>query len=131
MTEAANTPRKGTIPAERSEDAFCDPTVKLRGPGVGSRRIFLFGASIAATAYAAWLMTDVLGADQLTIMEMVVVAFFTINFAWISLSFFTGIVGLVLRGLKLDAITLKRLKPIVRKGRLRSKNVVVIPVYNE
>ena len=48
-----------------------------------------------------------------------------------SLSFFTGIVGLVLRGLKLDAITLKRLKPIVRKGRLRSKNVVVIPVYNE
>jgi|TARA_B100000161_G_scaffold42050_1_gene25705 membrane glycosyltransferase len=116
---------------ENISETQYDPTVQLRGPGVGQRRLFLFGASIAATAYAAWLMTDVLGADQLTIMEMVVVAFFTINFAWISLSFFTGIVGLILRGLKLDAITLKRLKPIVRKGPLRSKNVVVIPVYNE
>ena len=108
-----------------------DPTVKLRGPGVGWRRFFLFGASILATAYAAGMMTDVLGSDQLTIMEMVVIAFFTINFAWISVSFFTGVVGLVLRGLKIDAITLKRLKPISRKGSLRSKNVVVIPVYNE
>ncbi|HBS24130.1 MULTISPECIES: glucans biosynthesis glucosyltransferase MdoH [Thalassospira] len=108
-----------------------DPTVKLRGPGVGSRRIFLFGASIFATAYAAWLMADVLGADQLTVMEMVVIAFFTINFAWISVSFFTGIVGIFLRGFGLDAITLKRLKPIARKGSLRSRNVVVIPVYNE
>lgn len=131
MTDA-NTDK---LPSSASNDAMddlgCDPTVKLRGSGVGQRRFFLFGASIAATAYAAWLMADVLGADQLTIMEMVVVAFFAINFAWISLSFFTGIVGLVLRGLKLDAITLKRLKPIVRKGSLRSKNVVVIPVYNE
>ncbi|KEO58265.1 glucosyl transferase [Thalassospira permensis NBRC 106175] len=113
------------------DDENLDPTVKLRGPGVGSRRIFLFGASIFATAYAAWLMADVLGADQLTVMEMVVIAFFTINFAWISLSFFTGIVGIFLRGFGLDAITLKRLKPITRKGSLKSKNVIVIPVYNE
>jgi membrane glycosyltransferase len=113
------------------DDDNLDPTVKLRGPGVGSRRIFLFGASIFATAYAAWLMADVLGADQLTVMEMVVIAFFTINFAWISLSFFTGIVGIFLRGFGLDAITLKRLKPITRKGSLKSKTVIVIPVYNE
>lgn len=119
-------------PKGSPDDAVAyDPAVRLRGPGVGARRFFLFGASLAATVYAAWLMADVLGADQLTIMEMVVVAFFSINFAWISLSFFTGIVGLILRGLKLDAITLKRLKPIARKGPLRSKNVVVIPVYNE
>ncbi|WP_417827474.1 glucans biosynthesis glucosyltransferase MdoH [Thalassospira sp.] len=131
MTDTSDKADPETVPLDGQTDAHCDPTVKLRGPGVGSRRFFLFGASIAATIYAAWLMTDVLGADQLTIMEMVVVTFFTINFAWISLSFFTGIVGLVLRGLKLDAITLKRLKPIVRKGSLRSKNVVVIPVYNE
>lgn len=131
MTDANTDKLPSSAPEGATDDLGCDPTVKLRGPGVGKRRFFLFGASIAATAYAAWLMADVLGADQLTIMEMVVVAFFTINFAWISLSFFTGIVGLVLRGLKLDAITLKRLKPIVRKGSLRSKNVVVIPVYNE
>ncbi|WP_254869411.1 glucans biosynthesis glucosyltransferase MdoH [Thalassospira lucentensis] len=118
-------------PTGQFDGVAYDPAVKLRGPGVGARRFFLFGASLAATAYAAWLMADVLGADQLTIMEMVVVTFFTINFAWISLSFFTGIVGLFLRGLKLDAITLKRLKPIERQGPLRSKNVVVIPVYNE
>ena len=119
-------------PKGSPDDAVAyDPAVRLRGPGVGARRFFLFGASLVATVYAAWLMADVLGADQLTIMEMVVVAFFSINFAWISLSFFTGIVGLILRGLKLDAITLKRLKPIARKGPLQSKNVVVIPVYNE
>lgn len=109
----------------------CDPTVKLAGPGVGIRRFALFGASIATTIYAAWLMADVLGTDQLTVTEMVVVAFFAINFAWISVSFFTGVVGILLRGLKRDAITLKPLKPIVRKGSLRSRNVVVIPVYNE
>lgn len=112
MTEAANTPAKGTASADGFDDAFCDPTVKLRGPGVGARRFFLFGASIAATAYAAWLMTDVLGADQLTIMEMVVVAFFTINFAWISLSFFTGIVGLVCVDLNLMRSRSNGLNPL-------------------
>lgn len=108
-----------------------DPAVRLAGPSPAFRRIVLFGASLLTTFYAAWLMTDVLGADQLTAMEMVVVTFFTINFAWISLSFYTGVVGVFLRAFGIDAITLRRLRPIERKGKLRSKNVVVIPVYNE
>tara|TARA_R110001583_G_scaffold179320_2_gene336033 strand:- start:133765 stop:135858 length:2094 start_codon:yes stop_codon:yes gene_type:complete len=108
-----------------------DPAVKLAGPSSVVRRLFLFGASLVTTFYAAWLMLDVLGADQLTAMEMVVVTFFTINFAWISLSFYTGVVGIFLRAFSIDAITLRPMKPINRKGKLKSKNVVVIPVYNE
>ncbi|MFH1806706.1 MAG: glucans biosynthesis glucosyltransferase MdoH [Pseudomonadota bacterium] len=108
-----------------------DPSVRLAGPGRKLRRFFLFGAALVTTAYASWMMADVLAADQLTMMEAVVVTFFTINFAWISLSFYTGVVGVFLRAFGLDALTLRRLRPIRRKGRLRSKNVVIIPVYNE
>jgi len=108
-----------------------DPRLRLYGPGAAWRRLFLFGSAIAGTAYASWTMASILGTDGLTLFEGTIVTLFTLNFLWIAISFMTAVTGLVLRVFDLDPITLRRIGPRPLPEKLRSRTVIVVPVYNE
>ena len=109
-------------------------SARRAGPRTGPRsvplrRLFVFGASIAATAGAAYEMYQVLQVGGLTAPEAVVLALFVVLFAWIALSFVTALVGFVAalagpdRSLGIDAA-----QPLPG---LASRTAVLLPVYNE
>jgi membrane glycosyltransferase len=105
------------------------PYLHARFPLV--RRIVLFGMALVFTNMAGGLMVDVLKGDGLTGFELTIIVLFTINFLWIALSFATAVAGLFLRALDLDPITLRRNRKLPLPEKLSSRNVIVIPVYNE
>ncbi len=95
------------------------------------RRALLFGAALYFTYAASFLMADVLKGDGLTGFEIAIIVLFTVNFLWIALSFATAVAGLVFRLFDLDPITLRRNGNAKLPEKLVSRNVIVVPVYNE
>src|SRR5690606_4890270 len=95
------------------------------------RRIGFFAAVAIATGGGCALMTDVLSSDGLTVTEMTIITLFTINFSWIAISFMTGLVGASLRLLRLDPISLSATAPTPASRAPATRNVVVMPIYNE
>lgn len=101
-------------------------------PAPWRRGLFFLGVLMLA-AVGIGLMTRALAGNGLRPVEIVLIVLFGINFVWISLSFMTGLVGLVLRLFAIDPASLKRIAPWPpARGRVsRSRTVVVMPVYNE
>lgn len=68
--------------------------------GMGWRRLLVFGASLGLTAAGAWQMSQVLGVNGLTPLEIGILVVFTVLFAWIGLSLVSSVCGFVsvLRG---------------------------------
>lgn len=97
------------------------------------RRMLFFGAVVALSAFGVITLSHALSGDGLTLLELLVVAIFGINFSWIALSFMTGLVGVVLRMLRLDPLTLRPVPiwPEARAISLKSRTVILVPVFNE
>ncbi len=92
------------------------------------RRTALFGGTIAATAGGTWALGRVFDPGGISPIEMVLMALFAINFAFIALTFLSAIAGLVLclRGAGSELAP-----PDLRRRALRSRTVVLVPTYNE
>lgn len=114
-----------------SSSQTLEKAYRLKGPLPLMRRLVVFGSALSLAVYAAWLLSDVLGSNGFTPVELAIVALFTINFTWIALSFSTSIIGLFLRLFNLDPITLRPIRKRPLPERLDSKTVIVVPVYNE
>lgn len=87
------------------------------------RRLVVLGGTVALSGAAIAQMTSVLGVGGLSFVEVVFLAIFSMNFAWIALTFATAVVGAV-----------------VRRGRrnggrgtapIKGKVAVALPTYNE
>lgn len=99
---------------------------------IGLRRWLFFGLVVATTLLGAGMMAGVMEADGITPLEGAILVLFTVTFAWISVSFWTGTVGFVLRALRVDPLTLRRTpEPAEGSGPLHSRTAVVMPVHNE
>jgi membrane glycosyltransferase len=117
------------------------PRQSLRGPyrrapsprtgarTVPLRRAFVFTATIAMTAAAAYEMYQVLQVGGLTLLETMVLVLFVLLFAWIALSFISALIGFLLslagrdRVLGIDAAA-----PLPD---LQSRTALLLPTYNE
>ena len=111
--------------------AAASPTRELVDHPAIARRAMFFGLSLATTAAASWLMTDVLGGDGLSWIELLIVALFTVNFVWIAISFYTGLAGLALRATQRDAITLAPNGTPRGTSPIHTRTVIVVPIHNE
>jgi membrane glycosyltransferase len=93
------------------------------------RRMFVFGSAVALTAVAAWQMYQVLKVGGLTPLEAIILALFTILFAWVSLSFVSAVIGsfvlLFGRPLALGIDLNAPLPP------LDTRTALLLPTYNE
>jgi membrane glycosyltransferase len=96
------------------------------------RLFFYLVLSSCLTAYGVYLMFDVLRANELTLLEGVLLFLFSLNFAWISFAFWNAIIGFVLNLLKRDPISLKKQALIAPDTTpIHCRTAVVMPVYNE
>ncbi len=92
---------------------------------MAGRRLFVFGGAGLLTGVAAWQMLNVLNLGGLLPVEAVVLAFFTVNFAWIALTFATAIAGCI-------GLTPQPRPPsLIPDAPIGGRTAVVMPTYNE
>ena len=97
-------------------------------------RIWLFAiAAIGISAYGISIMFEILNSNGMTPLEYALLALFSITFAWIVTAFCSGTIGFVLQLLRIDPLTLRRIKPIKLDSQAFSqqKTAIVMPIYNE
>lgn len=96
------------------------------------RRLLLLFLVAATTGLGAVLMAHVLGLEDGRVLDLAVLAVFTVSFAWIALSFWAAAIGFVLRLLGLHPVSLRRRFP--SRGPLPSpsgRTAILMPIYNE
>jgi membrane glycosyltransferase len=97
-------------------------------PWMVARRAFVFGATAALTAFAAWQMYLVLAVGGLTTLEAIILALFVILFAWIALSFASTLGGLVAMARRTDTLGIDPHAPLPS---IESRTALLLPTYNE
>lgn len=95
-------------------------------PGVALRRAFVFGLTLAATGIATFVMARVFTPSGISAIEVLLMVLFAINFLWIALTFWTGLLGLIVSPDGLPA-GLVAPGPEVQPPR----TAILLPAYNE
>ena len=92
LKTVSNTQFSGQTTRKQSDMAgpVVYPWQKLRLPA------FLITALLTTVA-GAWMMYDILSANGLTVFEAILWLFFVATFSWISVAFWSGFIGFVLR----------------------------------
>jgi membrane glycosyltransferase len=107
----------------------------LRAPAAGLRRALFFGLVAATVIPGAVMMTLVLQVAGMGPFQWAILLLFLVTFAWIAVSFWTAAAGFVLRVLRLDPLSLRRLSGSVADSglaRLPTRcTAIVVPIYNE
>jgi len=95
---------------------------------------------------AVWgslMMLEIISTNNVTLIEPVIFILFALNFLWVSMAFWTSIIGFILGLLNKDPLTLKNkisLKinaQLISLNKLESKDIItkrtalVMPIYNE
>lgn len=97
-------------------------------------RVWLFAiAALGISGYGISIMFEILNSNGMTLLEYALLALFSITFAWIVTAFCSGTIGFLLQLLRIDPLTLKRIKPISfdSQALAKQKTAVVMPIYNE
>ena len=97
-------------------------------------RVLLFAiAAIGISGYGISIMFEILSSNGMTLLEYALLVLFSITFAWIVTAFCSGTIGFVLQLLRIDPLTLKRIKPITfdSEALAQQKTAIVMPIYNE
>ncbi len=97
----------------------------------GLRRFLLFGLVLGQTAVAAHFMTEVLPYHGRRPLEIAILVLFALLFGWVSLGFWTGVVGfaVLLAGKDRHSIT----RTLRRVGEIPpdARTAVIMPICNE
>jgi membrane glycosyltransferase len=99
-------------------------------PGMGLRRGLFFGAVLGTTGAGAWLMVQIMANGGISALEAFILALFTFTFAWISIAFWNGVVGVLLHLLDRDPLTLTRWGGR-QTERATARTALVMPIHNE
>jgi membrane glycosyltransferase len=98
----------------------------------GWRRLLLAILVLATAALGGSLMWKVLASSGLNGAEMAFLAVFVLTFAWLAISFWSGLFGFLLGVLRLHPVTLRRHGPADGAlPPLSERTAILIPVYNE
>lgn len=97
--------------------------------GMGWRRLYLFGGAGLMTALACYLMLDVLMADGVSVLDVLLLVLYVALFGWIALAFFSAMAGFCVmlfgrhRRLGID--------PHAPLPVLSTRTALLMPTYNE
>src|SRR5688572_18423131 len=98
----------------------------------GGRRALVFLMVALTTALGATLMATIISARGPEFLKAIFLPAFVLVFAWISLSFWSGVLGFVLGVLRLHPLSLRRTGPADGPvPELTSRTAILIPIYNE
>jgi membrane glycosyltransferase len=91
------------------------------------RRLVLLAFVGGSTALATSLMVDVTAAKGLSWLGLGVLTLFTLLFAWLALSFWTAVMGFLVRIVGGDPMSLKA----APEGPITTRTAIAMPIYNE
>lgn len=96
-------------------------------------RRWLFGLLVALTSlFGIGIMVDILRAGGIGWLEGVVLVLFAVTFSWITLAFWTAVIGFVLQWLRRDPLSLRPVAtPPVSDRPTGTRTAIVMPVHNE
>jgi len=79
------------------------------------------------------MMFDILRANDLTGIEIMILLLFAVTFGWITIAFWTGMIGFMLRLAKRDPLSLRRFPPWEHRlsAPITGRTAIVMPIYNE
>lgn len=116
--------------------ALSIPLKKWRAP--------LYACLVFATAaWGSLMMLDIISTNQFTFIEPLIFILFSINFLWVSMAFWTSIIGFLLAIFNKDPLTLKNKNTIKKDKQFISldnigssdaivkRTALVMPIYNE
>jgi membrane glycosyltransferase len=96
------------------------------------RRVLLMVLIASTTAVASAYMANVLPHMGRNGLEITLVIFFAMLFAWISIGFWTSFVGFLILMRRYDHFTINRLSAVGQKGSGKTvRTAILLPVYNE
>jgi membrane glycosyltransferase len=116
------------IPADLSRK----PRDLVELPYKSARRWLFTSLSLGTSTGGVYMMYDILSANALTALEIVILCLFSMSFAWLSISFWSGFLGFVLQLFRIDPLSLKRQGSLTyQQLPITTRTAVVMPVYNE
>ena len=123
-------PAPAPVPMPEQNLASFDPATRraFLNPASRSRRwkrFVAFGSAGLLTAFGGWQMALTLFAGPVTPLTVLVLALFTMNFAWISLAFVNAVIGTAI------ALFGRSRPPAPIATPLTGRTAVLMPVYNE
>jgi membrane glycosyltransferase len=96
------------------------------------RRVVLLVLVVATAAAGAFLLAVALGPQVPMVLAIALLVLFALSFSWIGLSFWTAVIGYLLRVTRLHPLSLATGGP--GDGpvpKLKGRTAIVVPVYNE
>jgi membrane glycosyltransferase len=105
-------------------------TAKAASPEM--RRGLVFGLTLATIVAGVWVMWDILCSDGANEIEILIIALFVGAFSWISISFWSAMIGIALHAFARDPI--RAAMPLHDPGPdmpITTRTALVMPVYNE
>ncbi|APE31642.1 glucan biosynthesis glucosyltransferase H [Halomonas aestuarii] len=104
----------------------------LRVPWLAARQALVALLVLATTALGGWAMFDILNVDGITALQGIVLGLFVIIFGWITVAFWTAIIGFLLQLTRRDPLTLARLDPpATATDPGEHRTALVMPIHNE
>ncbi|WP_211922396.1 glucans biosynthesis glucosyltransferase MdoH [Solidesulfovibrio aerotolerans] len=97
----------------------------------GRRRLVLAGLIFVPTAFAVLRMASVLPHEGGTVLEKILLLVFAMLFAWISIGFWTAMVGFFTLIKRFDRFAITRPRPTDAPVRSDARTAIVFPVYGE
>src|SRR5687768_11537571 len=85
------------------------PENEIRLPGQSLRRIVYGLLTVITAVSGVYMMYDILSANNITVLEAVILILFAISFCWISTAFWSAVFGFVLLMLRRDPLTLRHM----------------------
>ena len=110
------------------------PTVarELTIPGQRLRRWLFFTLVVGTTLTAVGMMLQIVRDSGVSPLEVVILLLFAVTFAWISVPFWSAVIGFLLQLLRRDPLSLRRAGSVdADSGSLASKSALVMPIHNE
>ena len=110
------------------------PDRRIRIPGQRLRLPLYLALVVATTLGGVLLMLDIMRSNGITPLEGLILALFAATFGWISMAFWSGILGFGLHLLGRDPLSLARVRgPGSGAGEppLTSRTALVMPAHNE
>ena len=116
--------------ADRSDDLLWN--LDRHATGTCWRRVALFAAVSMTAVGGVHLLAMALGPQVPLGLAIALLTVFALSFSWISLSFWAGILGFLLKALQLHPLSLTRHGPGEGEiPQLRGRTAILVPVYNE
>lgn len=109
-----------------------DTSAQLTSWGEGIRLSIMALLVLPTTALAGWSLYEIFKPNGLTELEMTQLGLSLLLFAWLSMAFWTAIIGFGLKLFHIDPLSLRRelAKPSSQQP-ITQRHAVVMPVYNE